>query len=98
MRISDWSSDVCSSDLVARSLVVTRALPPAEGPSWYVQEAPTPITVDGYGDDWAPLTPWSQPFARRGRLLLAEDADRSEERRVGEEGVSTCRSRGSTYH
>jgi len=66
---------VASAQVVARSLVVTRALPPAEGPSWYVQEAPTPITVDGYGDDWAPLTPWSQPFARRGQLLLAEDAD-----------------------
>ena len=66
---------VASAQVVARSLVVTRALPPAEGPGWYVQEAPTPITVDGYGDDWAPLTPWSQPFARRGQLLLAEDAD-----------------------
>ena len=66
---------VASAQVVARSLVVTRALPPADGPSWYVQEAPTPITVDGYGDDWAPLTPWSQPFARRGQLLLAEDAD-----------------------
>ncbi|MGB3269268.1 MAG: histidine kinase, partial [Rhodanobacter sp.] len=66
---------VASAQVVARSLVVTRALPSGKGPAWYVQQAPTPITVDGYGDDWAPLTPWSQPFARRGRLLLAEDAD-----------------------
>jgi len=66
---------LASAQVVARSLVVTDALPPADGPSWYVQQAPGPITVDGYGDDWAPLTPWSQPFDRRGRLLLAEDDD-----------------------
>ena len=66
---------VASAQVVARSLVVTRALPPAEGANWYVQATPTPITVDGYGDDWAPLTPWSQAFARRGKLLLAEDDD-----------------------
>ena len=64
-----------SAQVVARSLVVTHALAPAAGPGWYVQPTPGPITVDGYGDDWAPLTPWSQPFARRGQLLLAEDDD-----------------------
>src|SRR5574337_1757905 len=64
-----------SAQVVARSLVVTHALAPAAGPSWYVRQATAPITVDGYGDDWAPLTPWSQPFARRGQLLLAADAD-----------------------
>ncbi len=62
-----------SAQVVARSLIVTHAVAPADGPSWYVQHAPGPITVDGYGDDWAPLTPWNQPFARRGQLLLAED-------------------------
>ena len=64
-----------SAQVVARSLVVTHALPSAAGPGWYVQQAPGPITVDGYGDDWAPLTPWSQSFPRRGQLLLAEDDD-----------------------
>jgi two-component system sensor histidine kinase ChvG len=62
-----------SAQVVARSLVVTHALAPATGPSWYVQQAPGSITVDGYGDDWAALTPWSQPFPRRGQLLLAAD-------------------------
>ena len=62
-----------SAQVVARSLVVTGALPPSNGLSWYVQQAPGPITVDGYGDDWAPLTPWSQPFDQRGQLMLAED-------------------------
>jgi dedicated sortase system histidine kinase len=64
-----------SAQVVARSLVVTHALAPVTGPSWYVQQAPGSITVDGYGDDWAALTPWSQPFPRRGELLLAEDDD-----------------------
>src|SRR3546814_12543288 len=30
--------------------------------------------------------------------VVGNDAKRSEERRVGKEGVSTCRSRGSPYH
>lgn len=66
---------VASAGAVARSLVVTGAkLPPATG-GWYVQQALNPITVDGYGDDWAPLTPWSQPLGTTGKVLLAEDAD-----------------------
>src|SRR3546814_15685958 len=76
MRISDWSSDVCSSDLrhqagdglvvleehrVAAELLGLLARGPAEKAS---------VEVDG----------------------------RSEERRVGKECVSTCRSRWSPYH
>ncbi|WP_426269977.1 ATP-binding protein [Dyella kyungheensis] len=64
-----------SARAMARSLVVTDAPLPPAGPVWYVQDAANPITVDGYGDDWAPLTPWSQPLDKRGKLLLAEDAD-----------------------
>ncbi len=48
-----------SARAVARSLVVTGAVTPQDGSVWYVQHATNPITVDGYGDDWAPLTPWS---------------------------------------
>src|SRR3546814_12190236 len=33
-----------------------------------------------------------------GSITLEESEDRSEERRVGKECVSTCRSRGSPYH
>lgn len=64
-----------SARAVARSLVVTGAVTPQDGSVWYVQHATNPITVDGYGDDWAPLTPWSQRFGHGGRLLLAEDRD-----------------------
>ncbi|WEN16015.1 histidine kinase dimerization/phospho-acceptor domain-containing protein [Rhodanobacter sp. AS-Z3] len=64
---------LASANAVARSLVVTDALPPESGRSWYVEPATQPLTVDGYGDDWAPLTPWSQPLGTHGKLLLAGD-------------------------
>ncbi|MFC5742725.1 ATP-binding protein [Dyella tabacisoli] len=64
-----------SARAVARSLVVGGALLPTHSEGWYVQETQTPITVDGYGDDWAPLTPWSQPLGKRGKLLLAQNKD-----------------------
>jgi len=66
---------LASANAVARSLVVTGAVAPASGRGWYVQQASSPITVDGYGDDWAPLTPWSQSLGARGKLLLAADDD-----------------------
>ena len=62
-----------SARAVARSLAVTGATLPDSAEGWYVQHADTPITVDGYGDDWAPLTPWSEPVGTRGKLLLAQD-------------------------
>ncbi|NUO71258.1 MAG: histidine kinase, partial [Frateuria sp.] len=65
---------VASARAVARSLVATGAALPQSSRGWYVQPAADPITVDGYGDDWAPLTPWSQPLGPRGSVLLAEDA------------------------
>ena len=66
---------VASARAVARSLVATGAALPQDAHGWYVEQAATPITIDGYGDDWAPLTPWSQPLGPRGSVLLAEDAD-----------------------
>src|SRR3546814_6509350 len=79
MRISDWSSDVCSSDL--RYCIRTpacSAVRSSPGERWRRHEAPGPgpgTAQAGHGD-------------RR----------RSEERRVGKECVSTCRSRWSPYH
>jgi two-component system sensor histidine kinase ChvG len=70
---------LASARAVARSLVVTGAVLPEDANGWYVQQATSPITIDGYGDDWAPLTPWSQvlgsPSNPRGKLLLAQDDD-----------------------
>src|SRR3546814_3704866 len=80
MRISDWSSDVCSSDLdeVARRLAVSLA-----------------ISGDRAGFESAllPMLQRQDYAAFRARAF-----GRSEERRVGKECVSTCRSRWSPYH
>src|SRR3546814_1277796 len=62
MRISDWSSDVCSSDLL------------------------------GHCRQRLPRNMQQPP------LIVPQLFQRSEERRVGKECVSTCRSRWSPYH
>src|SRR3546814_3628548 len=84
MRISDWSSDVCSSDLPDGG--DGDNTPAGRRPSR--SRAPTPPLL------LLPLAPapCSCP------LLLPLAPARSEERRVGKECVSTCRSRWSPYH
>src|SRR3546814_1867148 len=76
MRISDWSSDVCSSDLPRRG--VARLL---------VGDAP--------GDEARHVV---RQEVDDGAIGEERQAHRSEERRVGKECVSTCRSRWSPYH
>src|SRR3546814_2874855 len=79
MRISDWSSDVCSSDLASgRHRQIRR--PSARYASGRRR---------GEGGGLLRARPRAAAFGAPGR---------SEERRVGKECVSTCRSRGSTYH
>src|SRR3546814_19438815 len=98
MRISDWSSDVCSSDLLAMpvlsGLLLTMAVPQ-------------------HDQDLAAWMATYGPGLRRYFRRRADDADvddlvqevflrlqsaRSEERRVGKECVSTVRSRWSPYN
>src|SRR3546814_9199904 len=76
MRISDWSSDVCSSDL--RPLVL-----------YFYPKADTP----GCTNEAKDFSALKGEFDKLGVSVL-----RSEERRVGKECVSTCRSRWSPYH
>src|SRR3546814_9571974 len=88
MRISDWSSDVCSSDLLGGEALVRR-LGPGEVPVVLLiaEQAVTGVLEDGQ--------PGEVDVRLRGiRCVVA----RSEERRVGKECVSTCRSRWSPYH
>ena len=61
-----------SAHALARALVVVGAALPEHG-GWYVQRPSGPITIDGYGDDWGPLTPWAQPLGHRGRMMVAGD-------------------------
>src|SRR3546814_20749964 len=109
MRISDWSSDVCSSDLLGlvlasgvdrdRAVAALAQLSGVPGrvelvgatPSGghvYVDYAHTPDALETVLKALRPHTQ-NQLFVIVGR---------SEERRVGKECVSTCRSRWSPYH
>src|SRR3546814_12769661 len=87
MRISDWSSDVCSSDLSttyqSRWTVSFLAVK--------VFMATLMFSVVGRADSGAP---WRRNFASRCDCGTKE---RSDERRVGKESVSTCRPRWSPY-
>src|SRR3546814_8967207 len=87
MRISDWSSDVCSSDLVTPDPDVL-ASKDDKGLRW------------SYDPDGCCEIRKVEPLARAKKAWIAgfRDARRSEERRVGKECVSTCRSRWSPYH
>src|SRR3546814_4634745 len=85
MRISDWSSDVCSSDLVdcARAQVVLEQA--------QVQAAQLLARASAEAD--ATVLEAQAQFWEKAETLLAAWEARSEERRVGQECVSTCRSR-----
>src|SRR3546814_15329718 len=98
MRISDWSSDVCSSDLIydrnrisiegdtdiALSEDVAKRY---EAYGWHVEVVDWTTGGTGYDED----VPALHAAINTARGIT----DRSEERRVGKECVRTCRSRGS---
>src|SRR3546814_15496579 len=94
MRISDWSSDVCSSDLnVVRDPELLKLLNDHN------------VKYDGKpaesGNIWVYLLIQSLPFLLIlgiAFFVFRQVQKRSEERRVGKECVSTCRSRWSPYH
>src|SRR3546814_19372652 len=88
MRISDWSSDVCSSDLdIVAGVIAALDRPPAAGEVG--SRSPNRDPSGGERGSAVGCT-----LARRGGC----PPDRSEERRVGQECVSTFRSLWSPYH
>src|SRR3546814_5223177 len=100
MRISDWSSDVCSSDLTN---VASDAL--SNVASGGVTGGALIIVGEDYGEGSSIMQERTHAFAMKSQMWLLDprpnltsivDA-RSEERRVGKECVSTCRSRWSPY-
>src|SRR3546814_16404483 len=100
MRISDWSSDVCSSDLHRdQERLIEKLLAPVEHEADDLELARRLLTERSAEDIAASLV-----RAHRATLPPPEDLldagqpprrERSEERRVGKAGVSTCRSRWS---
>src|SRR3546814_17389462 len=113
MRISDWSSDVCSSDLRAVAKALAIAQPGANTSSDVDAGARTGVHPD------AGLCRSTDARTAGGRLRLSERAAhqvpaaahacnirteprlvsvRSAERRVGTEWVSKCKSRWSPNH
>src|SRR3546814_14883844 len=108
MRISDWSSDVCSSDLPVRGRL------PAAGEAASMPPHRSPIHGGHPMSDLAPVLDhlrggFDGAVGRLCDLLRIRSVSpdpvykeevvraRSEERRVGKECVSTCRSRWSPY-
>src|SRR3546814_16735907 len=97
MSISDWSSDVCSSDLEPHLVVVLevgvdRALREAE----LVRRVPADVALlnPAVAD---PVQEAALVLQRLVRVALRETV-RSEERRVGKACVSTFRARWSPDH
>src|SRR3546814_14413373 len=103
MRISDWSSDVCSSDLIAhlyKSQVygMARFLGLPERVTSATPTTDTYSLAQGQDEFYFAL-----PYVQMDLALWALNHDRpvgerSEERRVGKECVSTGRSRWSPSH
>src|SRR3546814_12364990 len=100
MRISDWSSDVCSADLQVHLGPRLLGDGRAEGGVATDRHA----RHRGYMFSGGMVTPSSSFFSMSGTWsslgsrLSARCHWRSEERRVGQACVSTCRSRWSPYH
>src|SRR3546814_14779410 len=106
MRISDWSSDVFSSDLGAQpdirlaiDLGDDRVTPHCGHEFAHHAAIFMRWLIDGDS-----LDPGVDTFAiphrdrRLQRFFLEPFIKRSEERSEGKEGVSTCRSRWSQHH
>src|SRR3546814_10958580 len=98
MRISDWSSDVCSSDLFKTIIPAAGIVMCLQG----VVEVARCIRCIRDGK-WPPRlhdVEETETAIMHEREYLEKHAaeQRSEERRVGKECVSTCRSRWSPIH
>src|SRR3546814_17297742 len=109
MRISDWSSDVCSSDLTQRGSQMPRRRDHARERLLAILELlrlrDEAVRLDGIADTGGGLlAPRLEGFGLGQAIEAVVDFDRielprikseprSEESRVGKESVSTCKSR-----
>src|SRR3546814_5262082 len=99
MRISDWSSDVCSSDLGIESqldALHSHTVRLRSG-GYIVLNATEALVAIDVNSGRATRERHIEETAVKTNLEAADEIGRSEERRVGKECVSTCRSRWSPY-
>src|SRR3546814_18091300 len=95
MRISDWSSDVCSSDLLTANAAECRALAKRFGILAVLRlEARLEIRPDPVLAGCYVVSGQVDAEVEQACVVSLEPVS-SEERRVGKECVSTCRSRWS---
>src|SRR3546814_13838786 len=111
MRISDWSSDVCSSDLMSGSAPIWAPMKRSK------RVVPIPVMTASTSTLMPEETIWPRTRSamkavrpKKAKGIRTKPASvtslnsrsvkktRSEERRVGKEWVSTCRSREQTEH
>src|SRR3546814_2984541 len=108
MRISDWSSDVCSSDLEALNpRLITASVngygstgPYVDRPAFdFIAQAMSGFMAVNGDPDGPPrrAAPPVSDLIAGLYCAFGVTSARSEERRVGKECVSTCRSRWSPY-
>src|SRR3546814_11210250 len=109
MRISDWSSDVCSSDLRLAKVVfeqTVEAIVVSDQRDRIVMVNPAFESLTGYAavevigknPKLLQSTRHEPGFYQRIEESVAREDWRSEERRVGKECGSTCSARGSPDH
>src|SRR3546814_11588254 len=110
MRISDWSSDVCSSDLFQNETILLKG-----ARRYAFERVSAALMAKVHDTELAINLNAIEHNLNRYRFLLPKqvklmamvkafsygsgdfEVARSEERRVGKECVSTCRSRWSPY-
>src|SRR3546814_14025922 len=104
MRISDWSSDVCSSDLIGGIRPRIDHLRPGDRnlaslsglPAFVLGQQLRTARADGWTLHVLPAV--VHGVSSVGSATSTDVSPSSEERRGGNECVSTFRSRWSTYH
>src|SRR3546814_17728035 len=97
MRISDWNSDVCSSDPPRAPFQWDARIKSAHDDRMTPEHPDRVLLLHGLARTPRSMAGLARALEGAGYAIV-NHGYRSEERRVGKECVSTCRSRWSPYH